>query len=1104
MIMQTRNKIKNIVFLSLGLMLLPVANIYAQGEVVIRGIIVDKLDKLPLISASISEIDKSNRVVSGTITNLDGEFALKVKSASNKLVFTYIGYSKQTLDIGNRTTFNIEMSGDNELQEVVITGQKTTNTGSMAIPTRQVSIAMQKIDTKAFEGIQVSSIEDALQGRIGGMDIVSNSGAPGSGMSMRIRGTTSINSNAQPLIVVNGIPFETNVSSDFDYSTAREEDYADLLNVNPDDILDIVILKDAASTAIWGSKGANGVLQINTKKGAMGKPKVQYSYRLTSAYMPDPTPLLNGDQYTMLMKEAYLNPRLDNTTGNIPEYNYQQYPYGDERNAFFWNYNNNTDWVSEITQTAWKHDHNLSLTGGGERGTYRISFGFLDENGIVIGQNLKRFSNRVDLSYKLSDRLFFMPEFAYTYQNNHKNYDSNILDVAMRKMPNTPVYERDKYGNSTDVFFNVNRAESNLHESQRDMVNPVALVHLALNNEKSYRILPVFRLQYDILNPDEQTLRFKSVIALDVNDKQILRYFPKEATGASYTNDQLNREYSEESKSSTINLDNNLTWQPKLPKEHSLMAYLSVQTTMGNSLWQSNTAYWQPNSKITASNQGLVTDLGSGSSEWHSYAIAASSHYAFLERYIADFTLRRDVSSRFGPDNRVGYFPGVSLKWIFSDEALLKNVQFIDLLAVRGSWGQSGTQPNKDYLFYSRYSMFSFNYMDMPAVYSNGFQIENLRWETTTATNLGLDIGLFNGRFNADLNYYHKRTTDLLFPNLAMPGTSGHGSLSNENVGVMDNDGWEVNINAPKIFKIGDFSVDVNMNFANNYNTIVELSDKITPTKGDMQKNGEYLRNIITGNPLGSFYGYRFKGVYQYNRYIPGEQENAPIARDANGNVLYDKNGVPKPMYFSYNSGNIRYRFQGGDAMYEDINHDGSIDELDVVYLGNANPKLQGGFGVLLRYKNFSVNGFFHFRYGNKVVNEARMKQENMYSNDNQSIAVKWRWRTDGDETNMPRALYNTGYNWLGSDRFVEDGSFLRFKYLTFNYSLPKEWIQKYYLADVKLYCTINNLYIWTNYSGVDPEIGYAASKDDPFKIGYDTSKTPRSKDVTFGITVGF
>ncbi len=1081
----------------------------AQDDAIVRGKITAKIDGETLIAVSISEVDKNNRVVNGTVSNYDGDFVLKVKDRNNKLVFSYIGYAKQELKIGNRSVFNVALADDNSLGEVVVTAQKTTNLGGMNVPTREISVAMQRIDAREFEGLQVASVEDALQGRVSGLDIVSNSGEPGAAMSMRIRGATSINGSSQPLIVVNGIPFETNIASDFDFGTAREEQYAELLNVNPDDILDIVVLKDAASTAIWGSKGANGVLQINTKKGAMGKPRVQYSLRITRAYMPDAIPLLNGDQYTMLMKEAYLNQSLNDLNGNIPEYNYQQYAQGDERNAFFWNYNNNTDWFSEVTQVAWKQDHNVSLTGGGERGDYRISFGYLDESGIVIGQGLKRFSNRLDLRYKLSDRVFFSTELAYTYQDNDRIYQDNdkvnydILDAAMRKMPNVPVYERDKYGNYTDIYFNINRSTSQLDGSQRDMVNPVALVNLARNNEKSYRVIPTFRLQYDILDPAEQMLRFRSSVTMDVNDIHSVRFFPKEATGAMFGDDLINYAYDSENKSSNMILDNNLWWSPKLPEQHSVQAYLSVQTNIGKASGQHSAAYGASSSSIGSTEPGILKDLGSSGNERHSYGIVGTVHYAFLGRYIADFTLRRDESSRFGAAYRVGYFPGVSLKWIISDEAFMKDLKFINLFALRPSWGIVGREPDKDYLYFSKYSTYEHRYMDMAAIYPSGIQIPDLRWEKTTQWNLGVDISMFNDRLNADLNFYHKHTEDLLFKDLKIAGTSGNSSVAYDNDGVMDNDGFELNFHAPKLIKYGKFSMDVNVNFANYYNTIQKISDKVDTKAGNMKDNGEYLRTIQVGNPLGSFYGYRFKGVYQYNEYKPGTQESAPVSRDANGNVLYDQFGVPKPMWFRYgeSGGHV---FRGGDAIYEDINHDGSIDDLDVVYLGNANPKLQGGFGITLRYHNFSVNSFFHFRYGNKVVNEARMKMENMYYNDNQSVAVSWRWRTDGDDTNMPRALFKDGHNWLGSDRYVEDGSFLRFKYLTFNYTFPKSWTQSAGLSEVKLYCTINNLHVWTNYSGVDPEIGYAASADDRFKIGFDTQKTPRSKDATFGITIGF
>ena len=318
----------------------------------------------------------------------------------------------------------------------------------------------------------------------------------------------------------------------------------------------------------------------------------------------------------------------------------------------------------------------------------------------------------------------------------------------------------------------------------------------------------------------------------------------------------------------------------------------------------------------------------------------------------------------------------------------------------------------------------------------------------------------------------------------------------------MDNDGWEVNLYANRIVKTKNFSVDFRFNIANSINKIVELDNKILNTynKTYDYRNGTYLTRIQEGNSFGSIYGFKYLGVYQYDEYVPGVQENAPVARNAQGRVIHDENGDPLPMYFNYNekNGGLPYEFRGGDARYEDRNHDGNIDELDIVYLGNSNPLFNGGFGPTLRYKNFSCTAFFNFRVGNKIVNAARMLSENMYSTNNQSIAVNWRWRKSGDVTEIPRAMFNSGYNWLGSDRFVEDGSFLRFKYLTFNYSVPKDNLRKLNIDKLNLYLTFNNLFVITGYTGVDPEVGYGS-----LGVSQDFGQTPRTKDMTLGITIG-
>jgi hypothetical protein len=396
--------------------------------------------------------------------------------------------------------------------------------------------------------------------------------------------------------------------------------------------------------------------------------------------------------------------------------------------------------------------------------------------------------------------------------------------------------------------------------------------------------------------------------------------------------------------------------------------------------------------------------------------------------------------------------------------------------------------------------------MNMPTVIPSSLSIADLRWEKTTAYNLGMDLGFFKDKVVIDMNVYSNRTEDMLFPNLELPSTSGYTTLPWANIGTMQNKGWEINFYGNKLVSAGNFSIDLNFNLANNRNTLLKLDQRILDNYNGTYdyKNGTYLSRLQENNSYGSVYGFKYKGVYQYNDYIPGKQENAPVAHDVNGNVITDNIGNPLPMKFAYGNTSISkdgsgYTFKGGDAIYEDINHDGNIDELDIVYLGNCNPKLNGGFGTTFRYKYFSANVYFVFRAGNKIVNAARMDAENMYSDNNQSIAVNYRWRKDGDVTQMPRALYQYGYNFLGSDRYVENGSFLRFKYLTLRYSVPSSTISKIKLNSMSFYFTMNNLLVLTKYTGVDPEVGYGA-----FGVSKDNSKTPRSKDFTLGITVGF
>ena len=1082
------------------LMLLAVTQLsYGQASSIVRGTVVDETGE-PIIGAMLHEVDKNNRVYSNTVTDFNGEFSLAIKNPNNKLKVSYVGFKPQTLSI--KPNMHIVMKDASTLSEVQVTASRMSNDGSMPIPMRELSGATQTINTKEFEGLSVTSIDDALQGRMAGLDIVSNSGDLGSGSSMRIRGSGSINSNAEPLIVLNDIPYESHVDESFDFSNATQEQFANLLAINPEDIEEITVLKDGAAAAVYGARGANGVILIKTKRGVKGPPRVQYLYKFSMHKQPKGRKMLNGDDYTMLMKQAYFNPGQDENAGNIPEYNY------DPTYSEYWNFVNNTDWVDEVTQYGYTHDNTINVNGGGEKAKYRASLGYLTQTGTIIEQKLDRISALMNLDYQVSDRLKFSTEFSLTHTKNHKTYDEygNILDIAYRKMPNVGVYRRDDTGALTNDFYIIPQS-SQLDASQKNLVNPVAMAHLAKYDETSMRIIPTLRVQYDILNPEKHRLRYQGYVQFDIENRKDDRVLPRELTSYAWNNDNVNRVSRRDAESLNMQTKHELLFMPQIGHGHSLMLLGAWELTSGNSQAQEFRKYGMPNGIESPTVPGNERSFSSGKGEWHSMAYMGRLHYAFKERYILDVTVRRDGSTRFGPGNRWGTFPAVSGKWILSDEKWFESWEWFNTFGIRAGYGKTGRMPDAEYLHYARYnsnygSGGGNSYIDISTLKPASIRLSNLKWETANSVNFGIDANLFNYKVNFDFNVFKDKNKDLLFSNQTIPSSTGFGSISYINGGSMEKSGWEFNFWTQNLLKFNDFSFDFNINLSNYNSKITYMLPEILESyEGQFVKtpnDSRFVNRVQLGNAYGSIYGLRYKGVYQYSDYVEGREGTCPFVKNADGEYIKDSNGNPMPMYYDY--GGINYKFRGGDAIYEDVNHDGTIDELDIVYLGNCNPKLYGGFGFTFRWRQLSVNAFFNFRTGNKIANYARMRAENMYTNDNQSIATNWRWRKEGDVTDMPRALYQYGYNWMPSDRFVESGDFLRFKYLTFNYGFTKEVCQALRLQQLNLYLTLNNLCTWTKYTGVDPEI----SPNGMTGVCEDWSSTPRSQYFTFGLTVGF
>lgn len=1106
------NKILNKKLVAVGMMLM--VSSWAWAQHTITGKVTDGTTGEEIIGASVTEVDATGRVISAAVTNINGEYSLVIKNPKNKISVSYIGYKNQKITLKGQTTLDIKLQDSSiGVNEVTVTARRrASGENGFNISQREVSQAVGHFNLSDMEGVSVTSADDALQGRISGLDIV-GSGVPGSGSQMRIRGTSTITGNAQPLVVVNGVPFSGNM--DIDFATATDQEYADLLNVNVDDIEDITVLKDAASTAMWGSKGANGVLLITTKKGAKGKTQLTYSYKLSGQTQPKGMDMLSGNDYTMLMKQAFFNQDLTGSN-TYADYSFDELNYNYAGFPLAYNYDKNTNWVDAVTQKGWTHDHYLTLNGGGERANFRLSAGYYDRTGTNLKQEFERYSSRMQLDYNISQRIRVSAEVQFTYSNNHKNYQS-LLDIAYKKMPNMSIYEYDVEGNQTGRYFNIPYGEgignpsSKFDSKQRNLYNPVALGNLAKNDVKTYRVIPKIQLQYDIFDPEKIYLRYMGWVSMDINNEATDKNLPSSVVwDASQNYATANGTESNSSDSRTIMTENSLTWQSRFknPDAHNLQAQVKMQTSTSFRTLQYLKSYGIPSSSMTdATSPGTINQTQNSNTEDKSVSWMGRLHYVLLGRYIFDANYRIDGSTQFGADKRYGSFPGVSGKWIISDEPLFKKAlgdKVVTLFAFRPSWGISGRQPGKNYLQYSLLSTSNYGYMDMSAVYPTRIRLDGLRWEKVTSMNWGFDLELWDGKVTVNADWYHKRTNDLLFSNLSIPSTSGFSTLSYKNVGILDNDGWELTFNLNKIVNVGKFSMDFTCNFASNKNKIVELDESVLNSYNNVTNfgNGTYGTLLKEGNSFGSIYGFRYKGVYAYSMdnidKALEENKTCAVAKDANGNILYNNDGTVKPMYYYYKS--TKYQFKGGDAMYEDQNHDGSIDQYDVVYLGNCNPKVSGGWGMTFRYDKFSLNFFCNFRWGSKIVNMARMNAENMYYAYNQCSTVNWRWRKEGDMTDVPRAVYMQGYNWLGSDRYVEDGSFMRMKYITLKYMFPTQLTKHWGISRMNMYLTVNNLFCLTKYSGSDPEINSNVATG----VVYDNSTTPRSKDWTLGLSVTF
>ncbi len=1073
------------------------ANVVLAQTTTVQGKITGD-NKKPIDRVTVAEVDADGRTIRAVKTDVEGNFVIKISNTKNKLSITHISFRSQDLSVNTRATFNITLeSNSRDLGDVVIVSQRKVDNGMLQIAERKLTTAQSHINAKEMEEMQAASIDQALQGRLPGVDITANSGDPGAGMQIRIRGTSSINSTNDPLIVVDGMPFETSVPSDFNFGAADELGYASLLNIAPTDIRDITILKDAAATAIWGSRAASGVVVITTKRGVVGKPSFTYFNKTSVTRQPGAIPMLTGDQYSTLIPEAFMN-----ATGTPLNTQFvKEFQYDPNDPYWYNNYSKNTDWIKAITQIGVTQDHNVSMTGGGEKARYYASLGYLNQTGTTIGTYLKRISARINLDYIVSERIRFRSDLSYSNTDNNRNFALNLRDIAYRKMPNMSIYEYDEFGNLSGNYFspaiNIQGQYTGVASNGNvfGTINPVAMANDAKNNIINQRITPHFNLEYEIL---KKVLIATFDVQFDISNTKSNSFLPQTATGRPWTESSVNRASDGDLDVFNVTSKTSLIHTPvfKNPK-HELQSIISLNTFDNKYVTQevltSNTAssvLQDPSSPSRTQND--QTRLGAFTGQTRSIGLLVSSQYGFNDKYFFNAGIRGDGNSRFGPENRYGLFPSASLRWRISGEKFLKRFEkSIDDLSFRASYGQSGNAPRRDYSYINTYNTFSWTYLGQAGVYPGNMELSNLKWETIVGQNAGINLSMFKRKITVDAEFYVNRTKRMFFPGLQISSINGYNSVD-MNVGTMDNQGFELGLGVTP-YKSANWQVDFNFNIARNINMIREISDLYPRDKGDITRNGEYKTFMQVNNPFGSFYGFKYKGVYKD---LP-----STIATDVDAKNIVGPTG--QTIYMKFNYPSIGYTFQPGDAMYEDINHDGNINYQDIVYLGNSIPKYTGGFGTSVSFRSsWKFTAFFNYRYKVDLVNGTSINTSNMYGFDNQSAATLRRWKKEGDVTDIPRALYRTGYNWLGSDRYVEDASFLRFRTATIRYTAAKKLVQKLKIKNLSGFISVENLFTWTNYTGQDPEATVRGS--DPFRVAVDFSYTPPVKTITIGITASF
>jgi len=1046
----------------------------AQNTSVIRGKVTSKATGKPIEGITVVEKDANDRIVNGVQTNINGIFQIKISNSNDSLYFSQIGYITEARSVNNKVTLNVVMVQDSKtLESVVITARRApaaSTGGFLDVGQRMQSSAIATVRMKDLEEVPATSIDQLLQGQVSGLMITMNSGDPGSGSSIQVRGANSIGLGSRPLIVVDDVPFKTQGTVDVN----SPEGLSELVNISPSDIETISILKDAAATALYGSDGANGVIVIRTKRGEKGNARVNITSSSTIKIPQRPIPLLDGDQYKTMILEAYQHrygTNIDLNTSTI-------------RNLFlepisldYQNYNKNTYWPDKVNmKRGFAETLSGSIIGGGDATRYNVSLGYTNDQGPALGTKFERVSGRFNFDYRISNKLSFMSDISYSDSKKKSTY-ANTGDISLRKAPILPIYTQDTYGNALSTYFFPGTTGF-----QNDVNNPLALINKALSYNGENRLDGKISVRYNPL----KGLQINNLISTTYQALTQDKFLPHSATGADFyrfnnsylvINNAVNSSSVYPLNAFLMYLKNDITYTKDIRK-HKLLGGLYT-------IYQANTSYFMnvagtnsPSEFLTAPfATDMQTTLTSGKTISRDLSVVGQFYYFYDDRYSISGSVRRQGNSAFGKNNRYGTFPAVSGFWRPSSEPFLKGkIKFLDDLKFRGSWGITGRAPTV-----SAANAFTFSanapFIDIAGVTPDNIQLVNLRWEKTTGVNLGVDLSLWNGRLSLTSDISQNTTRDLLL-SVPLSNSSGFENVT-QNFGTLRGKVAELSITAQPVVT-PKWKLSVSFNISTTSNRVVELPNNEPVIRGNVIDNGLFMSLINVGDRFGTIYGLKSLGVYS--------RDEDAFVKDDKGQYITDFNGNKVPIRWLNQKGEA---FVGGDAHYADLNNDGVINRQDVTAIGNATPQYFGGFMFRLNYsKSWEMFATFIYQSKFDIVNMAKIVTSNMYTNNNQSQAVMRRWRKPGDVTDIPRALYGGGHNWVGSDRFIEDGSYIKFNTLTMSYNFTQKMVQKMKMRSAKLAFTVSNLYLATKYSGVDPSI--SGNSNDPFAFGKDYALTPQ------------